>query len=105
MRGYAERGIGPSDENGNPLGGRFLGECSTEVRFPIYKILGGALFIDGGNVWQEYDEITRDLRWGVGGGLRLKSFLGSVRLDYGFKLGRQEGESIGMLHFAIGEAF
>jgi len=105
VRGYSERGIGPVDENGNPLGGRFLGECSAEVRFPIYKFLGGVLFADGGNIWQDREEITTSLRWGVGGGLRLKSFLGSIRLDYGFKIGREEDEATGVLHFAIGEAF
>jgi len=105
VRGYAERTIGPVDDNDNPLGGRFLGEFSAELRFPLYKILGGVVFIDGGNIWQEYGEIPQGLRWGVGAGLRLRSFLGSIRLDYGFKLGRREDESTGSLHFAIGEAF
>ena len=105
VRGYPERGIGPVDENDNPLGGRFLAEISGEVRFPIYKFLGGVVFIDGGNIWQDMEEIDTRLRWGVGAGLRLQTFLGSVRLDYGFKLGRQEEESLGVLHFAIGEAF
>lgn len=105
VRGYSERGIGPVDENDNPLGGRFLGEFSAEVRFPIYRFLGGVLFLDGGNIWQSREEINTSMRWGVGGGLRLKSFLGSVRLDYGFKIGPEEDESVGVLHFAIGEAF
>jgi len=105
VRGYGERAIGPVDENDNPLGGRYLGEFSTEVRFPLYKIFGGVIFLDGGNIWQEYGEIPQGLRWGVGAGLRLRSFLGSIRLDYGLKLGRREGESAGSLHFAIGEAF
>ena len=105
VRGFSERGIGPVDENDNPAGGRYLGEVSAEVRFPIYRILGGVLFVDGGNVWQEQGEIDADLRWGIGLGLRVRSFLGSIRLDYGFKLDRQEDESVGVLHFAIGEAF
>ena len=105
VRGYGERAIGPVDENDNPLGGRFLGEFSTEVRFPLYRMLGGVVFIDGGNIWQEYDEIPQGLRWGVGAGVRLRTPLGSVRLDYGFKLDRREDESKGSLHFAIGEAF
>jgi len=105
VRGFSERGIGPVDENDNPMGGRFLGEVSAEVRFPIYRILGGVLFVDGGNVWQEQEDIDANLRWGIGLGLRVRSFLGSIRLDYGFKLDRQEGESMGVLHFAIGEAF
>jgi len=105
VRGYGERAIGPVDENDNPLGGRFLGEFSTEVRFPLYRMLGGVVFIDGGNIWQEYEEIPQGLRWGVGAGVRLRTPLGSVRLDYGFKLDRREDESKGSLHFAIGEAF
>ncbi len=105
IRGYSEWSIGPKDENDNPIGGKALFEASGEIRFPIYKILGGALFIDGGNIWQEYNEIDVSLRWGLGAGLRLKTPLGSVRLDYGVKINRQKDESFGTLHFAIGEAF
>jgi outer membrane protein assembly complex protein YaeT len=105
VRGYAERAIGPVDENDNPLGGRYLAEFSAELRFPLYRILGGVVFIDGGNIWQEYGEIPQGLRWGSGVGLRLRSPLGSIRLDYGFKLAREEDEPVGAFHFAIGEAF
>lgn len=105
VRGYSEWSIGPHDENDNPLGGRYLVESSGEVRFPLYRILGAVLFIDGGNIWQEADDISTNLRWGVGAGLRLQTPLGSVRLDYGIKLDRQDEESFGALHFAIGEAF
>lgn len=105
VRGYSEWSIGPKDEVDNPIGGKILSEISGELRFPIYKILGGVIFIDAGNVWQEYADVDGALRWGIGAGLRLKTPLGSVRLDYGFKLGRQLDESLGTLHFAIGEAF
>ncbi len=105
VRGYSEWSIGPRDENDNPIGGRALFELSGEIRYPIYKILGGSFFIDAGNIWQEYDEIDASLRWGIGSGLRLKTPLGSVRLDYGIKIDRQPDESFGALHFAIGEAF
>ena len=105
VRGYSERAIGPVDDNDNPVGGRYQGEVSTELRFPLYKILGGVVFVDGGNIWQEYDEIPLGLRWGVGVGLRIKSPIGSIRLDYGFKIDRREDEPAGSLHFAIGEAF
>jgi len=105
VRGYSEWSIGPVDDNDNPAGGRILAEISGEMRFPLYKIIGGVVFVDAGNVWQEYDDINGKLRWGTGAGLRFKTPLGSVRLDYGLKLGRQTGESPGALHFAIGEAF
>ena len=105
VRGYAEWSIGPKDEFGNPLGGKILFEVSQALCFPIYKLLGGAVFLDGGNVWSDYDEVTVHLRWGVGAGLRFRTPLGNLRLDYGMKLNRQEDESFGVLHFAIGEAF
>ncbi|MBE0432764.1 BamA/TamA family outer membrane protein [candidate division WOR-3 bacterium] len=105
VRGYAERAIGPVDVNGNPVGGQVLGECSFEMRFPIYRVLAGVIFLDGGNIWPEPHEVDPSLRWGIGAGLRLKTFLGSIRLDYGFKIGRAEDEGAGALHFAIGEAF
>ena len=59
----------------------------------------------GINIWQEYDEIDTVLRWGAGAGLRVKTPLGSVRLDYGIKIDRKPDESLGLVHFAIGEAF
>ncbi len=105
VRGYGEWEIGPKDENADPLGGKVLFEWSSEARFPIYRIFGGAFFIDAGNVWQEYDDVDQTLRWGIGCGLRVRTPLGSIRLDYGLKLDRRPEESQGVLHFAIGEAF
>ncbi len=105
VRGYSDWSIGPEDSKGNPLGGKVLFETSLEFRFPIYKILGGVFFIDGGNVWTEIDNIKLNLRWALGPGLRLRTPLGSLRLDYGIKLMPETNESSGALHFAIGEAF
>jgi outer membrane protein insertion porin family len=105
VRGYTEWSIGPVDENNNPLGGKIHAEISSELRFPIYGILGGVIFIDGGNIWQEFKDLNMELRWGVGAGLRLRTPLGSVRLDYGLKLDKQADESVGVIHFAVGDAF
>ncbi|MGB9720038.1 MAG: outer membrane protein assembly factor BamA [bacterium] len=105
VRGYDDWTIGPRDSNGNPIGGRVLFETSVEFRFPLYKILGGVFFIDAGNVWKEVDEIDWQLRWSIGTGMRLRTPLGSLRLDYGMKVKPSSDESTGALHFAIGEAF
>jgi len=105
VRGYNEWSIGPKDVSGNPIGGKILCETSVEFRFPIYKILGGVFFIDGGKVWQEIDNLDMRLRWAVGSGIRLRTPLGSLRLDYGFKNKPEPEEPSGALHFAIGEAF
>ncbi len=105
VRGYGEWTIGPMDENGNPTGGNMLYEGSAEIRIPLYRILGAAVFLDWGNVWQTYDDLDASLRWGSGVGIRIKTPLGSIRLDYGWKIAPHEDESRGTLHFAIGEAF
>lgn len=105
VRGYGEWTIGPTNEDGDPLGGRILYEGSAELRIPLYWILGAAVFIDWGNVWRTYDDIEASLRWGAGVGVRVKTPLGSIRLDYGWKITPRPDESAGTLHFAIGEAF
>ncbi len=105
VRGYSEWSIGPTDEFGNPLGGRYLFQTSGEFRFPVYKSFGGVAFIDAGNVWPTRDDISTDVRWGAGAGLRYTTPIGSIRLDYGIKIDRREDESFGQIHFAIGEAF
>src|SRR5262249_52707549 len=50
VRGYARRKLGPLDSRGNPIGGLSLIEGSVELRRPIWGPLGGALFIDFGQV-------------------------------------------------------
>lgn len=105
VRGYSERSIGPQDEDGDPVGGNVLFELSGEIRFPLYKIFSGVIFVDAGNIWKRYEDVSGSLRWGAGAGLRLNTLLGTVRLDYGVKLNRRADESLGALHFAIGEAF
>lgn len=105
VRGFSEWSIGPRDPAGLPLGGTILGEASLECRIPIYNIIGSAVFLDVGNVWSDFNDLPGGIRYGAGVGIRLHTPLGSVRLDYGIKLNRYADESIGTLHFAIGEAF
>ncbi|MFT5234321.1 MAG: outer membrane protein insertion porin family, partial [Candidatus Krumholzibacteriia bacterium] len=51
-RGYERRGLGPTDLEGNALGGEFVGLLSGELRFPLIWKLEGGLFIDSGNIWE-----------------------------------------------------
>jgi outer membrane protein assembly complex protein YaeT len=105
VRGYGEWMIGPTNEDGDPTGGKVLYEGSAELRIPLYRILGAAVFLDWGNVWQTYDDVDASVRWGAGAGIRIKTPLGSIRLDYGWKIAPREEETAGAWHFAIGEAF
>lgn len=106
VRGYEQDLLGPKDSENNPVGGNAFFMGNFEFRTGIWKDLGLVTFLDWGNVWSRTSEISlADLKYTTGLGLRYNTPVGPVRVDYGFKLNREEGESRGALHFSIGHAF
>jgi outer membrane protein assembly factor BamA len=55
--------------------------------------------MDGGGLYLVH------FRIGVGPGLRYQTPIGSIGLDYGFKISPRRGESIGDVNFSIGNIF
>jgi outer membrane protein assembly complex protein YaeT len=106
-RGFEHDRLGPLDPlTGEPLGGEFLLLLNQEVRFPVWRVVRGVVFYDGGNVFVHPEDLVwRDLRHVMGAGLRVDTPIGPLRLDYGRILDRQEGEEGGQLFFSIGNAF
>ncbi|RLB47069.1 MAG: hypothetical protein DRJ42_26245, partial [Deltaproteobacteria bacterium] len=117
MRGYYQDAMMPQDlatavaadpdldDNDVVRAGDTFVLIRGELRFPIWGSLYGGVFTDLGNLWAEprfFDLFT--LRATAGLGLRLKTPVGPLALDYGFVLDRREelGEPIGTLHFSIG---
>ncbi|MFW6034617.1 MAG: BamA/OMP85 family outer membrane protein [Halothermotrichaceae bacterium] len=85
--------------------GKYSGEdmllMNLEYRFPITDTFSGVLFADSGQAWKEEQQVDlSDLKYSVGGGLRLNTAVGQIRLDYGFN---EDGGS--QPHFSIGHAF
>jgi len=87
---------------------------NLEWRFPIFSVLGGTLFVDGGNVWSAWRHIrVGQMRWGGGIGLRADTPVGPIRLEYGWKFGPERylineavvKESPGEVFFSFGNAF
>ncbi|MFH1441919.1 MAG: outer membrane protein assembly factor BamA [Candidatus Omnitrophota bacterium] len=110
IRGYKERNIGPMDpDSGDPLGGNSLLIGNIEYTYPVFDFIKGAAFYDIGNVWSKASDITLDdLKAGMGLGIRLKTPIGPIRLDYGFPLNKTEGEDKkgnGRLHFSVSHGF
>ena len=69
----------------------------------IHDNLKGVLFYDAGNIYPDALDLDPfDLRHVLGTGLRLETPIGPIRLEYGHKLDREEGESSGELFLAIG---
>jgi len=99
--------------NNDPFSGNFyLFANVIDVRFPLFWWINGAVFLDAGNVWSNFSEISSvnnmigDLRWAAGPGLRVDTPLKIIaRLDLGFKLDRRPGEGAMVLHFDLGQPF
>jgi outer membrane protein insertion porin family len=88
------------------VGGNGLFLINLDWRFPIAGPIGGVVFADAGNVWADWRSLGVDeLKLGVGGGLRYDSPIGPLRLEVGWKLDREEGESPAVLFLSFGNPF
>ena len=96
VRGYAYQSIGPSNANGETIGGAYLSTYSAELEVPLRGSWGAAVFADAGGV---ADDPNPALRVGVGAGLRYLSPVGAIRLDLAHPL---NGDGSGVrLHLGI----
>ena len=101
VRGYGFRSLGPV-VNGAVGGGNALYTASFEIARPILArmpSLWGAAFIDAGNAADSFSALKPAL--GVGVGVRWRSPVGPLRLDWAY--GRETRK--GRFHFSVGIAF
>lgn len=105
MRGWAARTLGPGNElrpshqiYPMQLGNMRL-EANLEGRFPIWSIVGGAVFFDLGNVWYtgqaaegseasifRFRNFYQQLGLNTGIGLRVDISMAVLRVDWGIRL-------------------
>ncbi|MBI5741052.1 MAG: outer membrane protein assembly factor BamA [Nitrospirae bacterium] len=105
VRGYNNDSLGPRGADNSPTGGNIFALTNGEVRFSVGKGFGLVTFVDAGNVWQLPEDVNWDLKYTTGLGLRYGTPVGPIRVDYGHKLRKEEGESSGEVHFSFGHAF
>lgn len=107
VRGYKLDNLGPKDAGENPVGGNYMVNLNGELRYPVYRSIGGVIFVDSGAVWLNqapFDDST--LRVSAGMGIRFSTPAGPLSLDYGYKLNpATDKESRYRVHFSIGHAF
>jgi outer membrane protein assembly complex protein YaeT len=106
VRGYRRHFLGPVDENNTPTGGNFLVESNLELRKAILDPISLAIFYELGNVWPEANQAElAGLRHSLGFGLRVKTPVGPIRLDFAFKLRAEVNQAPYQIHLSVGQAF
>ena len=114
LRGWGRLEVSPLSQTGAPIGGASMLLVNAEVRVPIVPRVMAVLFTDAGNVWDDPWEIRPgDLRGDLGGGVRIESPFGPLRLDMGYQLTPIAGLHVDgdpqnrrwRLHFSAGQAF
>jgi outer membrane protein insertion porin family len=111
IRGFKERSVGPRDLTSNePIGGETMLVGNAEVTFPIYeKIIKGAVFYDIGNVWRHTSDFlgkATEYQSGAGIGIRVKTPIGPVRVDWGYPLTKnQTDKKEGQFYFSMSRGF
>lgn len=119
VRGWPLRQLSPrlSSNPNIPIGGYTEVLANLEAQFRVWDKLWLAVFGDGGDVRRGVAEIV-PAGWQatLGGGLRYGTPVGTIRLDFGYRLTRDdarfpvepvlfEGDNNFAIHLAIGEAF
>ncbi|MCM8831131.1 MAG: outer membrane protein assembly factor BamA [Candidatus Omnitrophica bacterium] len=109
IRGYSERKVGPVDPiTDDPIGGEALFIGNIEYTYPLVEFLKIATFFDTGNVWKKNsDFLSGDLKSSVGLGLRIKTPIGPISVDYGWPLDKEAGkeDKKGKFHFSVSRNF
>ena len=110
LRGFSLDTVGPLAPGPTgrlvPAGGNALLLAGAELRVNAGRHFSVAAFTDAGNVYPLVSDLDAgELRYTAGLGLRYRSALGPLRVDWGYKLNRRAGESAYRVHFTLGHAF
>ncbi len=109
IRGYDERTVGPLDANTqDPIGGESILVGNIEYTVPLIEFVKLAAFFDIGNVWAKTEDFASgNLKSGTGVGLRVKTPIGPINLDYGYPLNDEPGQAgrSGKFYFSVSRGF
>ncbi len=98
VRGFGLDEIGPQDDLGEVVGGRFLAVGSLELERRIQGKWSGAVFFDVGNAFDP--DLDNRLEYGAGVGVRWLSPVGPIRVDAAAGLSADETQF--QLHIVVG---
>jgi len=111
VRGYELGSVGVRN------GGEIMNVYNIEYKFPIAPdengrtLLQGVLFYDIGGSWNRISEVSyaigpqSGLKQGVGFGIRFKTPVFPLRLDWGYGLDSEPGDKPSQFYFTVGSLF
>jgi outer membrane protein insertion porin family len=112
IRGYSNNGqIGPEN------GGNVYDVANLEFKFPLARekkrtIVQWAFFLDAGNSWDRFDDVSArfgsgvtNLKVGAGFGIRFTTPAFPIRLDWGYGFNHASGQQKSDIYFTMGNLF
>jgi outer membrane protein insertion porin family len=106
IRGYQDGEAAPVDANGAQLGAETFTQVNVELEQLLTKSWSIVAFVDSVGFAQDRDNYPWDEElYSVGGGLRWRTLIGPVRLEYGHNLKPRVHDPRGTLHFSVGFPF
>ncbi len=114
VRGFTENRLGPvfveaddpGDRLGKPKGGRYLLLGNLELRRSLFWRFGGTVFLDAGNTYSYFEDITPiSIAFSSGLGMQFFTPIGPLRFDYGIRLKKEFDLGAGSYHLSILYAF
>ena len=90
VRGYAYNSIGPTGEGGAVVGGKNMLVGSLEYEYRLWGDWSVATFIDSGDA---FNGAAPEMKTGAGVGVRWRSPVGPVRIDFASGLDRPPGDT------------
>jgi len=112
VRGYKNNGqVGPEN------GGKGYDVMNLEFKFPLARekrrtIVQWAFFLDIGNSWEKFDDMSarigsgvNQLKTGAGFGIRFTTPAFPIRLDWGYGFNHRRGDDPSDIYFTLGGMF
>jgi outer membrane protein insertion porin family len=106
VRGFQEGEAAPRDARGEVIGAETYLTANVEIEQALTEKWSLVFFSDSIGFAKSIDNYPmNETLFSVGGGIRWKTVIGPVRLEYGHNLNPRKDDPSGTLHFSIGFPF
>jgi outer membrane protein assembly complex protein YaeT len=106
IRGFQEGEAAPRDARGRVIGAETYLSANIEIEQALTEKWSVVAFSDSIGFAQKISDYPfNETLFSVGAGLRWKTVIGPIRLEYGYNLNPRKHDPIGTVHFSIGFPF